>query len=173
MPERIADNFRYCPGCGSPRTDIGSNPLRCTPCGFVWYFNPSCAAGAFLRDSAGRILFIRRAHDPRKGTLAVPGGFIDAGETAEDGLRREIREEVGLEVGPLEFLCSCPNRYHYAGLTYDVCDFLFTAVVDNPNAAKSLDGVAGIEWRTPQSIDESELAFPSIRAGLAKLRERL
>ena len=169
----VAEEFRHCPHCSEALREVGRNPLRCSSCDFTWYFNPTCAAGAFLFDERGRALFIRRAREPRKGTIAVPGGFIDAGESAEQGLRREIREEVGLEVGPLRFLCSHPNRYDYAGLTYDVCDFLFTARAENPDDARSLDGVAGIEWLRLDDVKDEDLAFPSIRAGRAKLLETL
>lgn len=159
------EQFFYCPHCGSKLAHPGRNPLQCASCSFTWFFNPTCAAGAFLFNDQNEVLFIRRAKEPRKGTLAVPGGFIDAGETAEFGLRREITEEVGLTVGPLQFVCSCPNRYEYAGITYDVCDFLFTAHVENPDEAQALDGVAGIEWRKLDDVTDQELAFPSIRAG--------
>ena len=169
----IVQEFRHCPHCGEALREVGRNPLLCSSCDFTWYFNPTCAAGAFLFDERGRTLFIRRAKEPRRGTLAVPGGFIDAGESAEEGLRREIHEEVGLEVGTLRFLCSHPNRYDYAGLTYDVCDFLFSANAVNPECAAMLDGVAGIEWLRLEEVNDIDLAFPSIRAGRAKLLETM
>src|SRR5438132_414971 len=101
-----AELFRHCPRCGSARPvlDLGQNPLRCAACGLVLFLGPAVAAAAYVFDSAGRALFIRREHDPAKGKLGIPGGFVDADETAEGTLRREIREEVGLEVVNIAFL---------------------------------------------------------------------
>ncbi|HJZ53355.1 MAG TPA: NUDIX domain-containing protein [Gemmataceae bacterium] len=163
--------FRHCPRCGAARSpeDVGCVPLRCGGCGLLYFFNPSVAAAAFVFDDRGRALFIRRAHDPAKGKLAIPGGFVDIGETAEGGLQREIREEVGLEVADLAFLGSWPNLYAYREVTYPVVDLVFTARAVAPESARSLDGVAGIEWLRPADIDPAELAFPSIRETLKLL----
>src|SRR5439155_25600969 len=116
-------------------------------------------------DPAGRVLFIRRANEPAKGTLAVPGGFIDLGETLEAGLRRELREEVGLVVPDLRFVCSEVNHYLFAGVTYPVVDCLFAGTVADAAAAEPLDGVARIEWHRLADVREEDLAFPSIRTG--------
>jgi ADP-ribose pyrophosphatase YjhB (NUDIX family) len=159
--------FRCCPSCGAarPESDVGTNPLRCGDCGFTFFFNPTIAAGAFLFDAAGRCLFIRRANEPAKGTLAVPGGFVDVGESLEVALPREIREEVGLTVTHLRYVCSAVNEYPYAGVTYWVVDCIFAAEVSDPASARPLDAVAGIEWHRIEDVGEEELAFPSIRIG--------
>jgi 8-oxo-dGTP pyrophosphatase MutT (NUDIX family) len=94
---------------------------------------------------------------------------VDADETAENALRRETREEVGIEIADLRYLTSAVNRYQYAGIEYPVCDLVFAATAVAPEAARPLDAVAGIEWRHPADIDPDELAFDSLRAGLARL----
>ena len=148
---------------------VGKSPLRCGACGFVFYFNPTVAAAAFVHDAEGRVLVIRRARDPGAGKLGVPGGFVDFGESAEEGMQREVREEVGLEIEAARFLVSYPNLYFYAGVTYPVVDTYFAAVALSPELAKALDGVASVEWRKPGDIPEDELAFDSARVGLRAL----
>ena len=166
-----AELYRFCPRCGEPHPGPpGGIPFRCGPCGLTLFFNPSVAAGGFIRDGAGRTLFIRRAKDPAKGKLALPGGFVDIGETAEDAFVREVREEVGLELVDVAFLCSSPNQYHYKDVTYPVCDLLFIATAVDPGSAQALDSVAGLEWRT--EVDPDEIAFDSIRHGWEQYRQR-
>jgi mutator protein MutT len=161
--------FRHCPGCGSPVAP-GKNPLVCPACGFAFFFNPTVSAAAFVFDAAGRVLFIRRAKDPAKGKLSIPGGFIDVGETAEEALRREAREEVNLEIDRITYLCSLTNEYPYRGVTYPVCDLVFTALAVDPAAAEPRDEVAGLAWLAVADVDAGELAFPSIRRGVEVLR---
>jgi ADP-ribose pyrophosphatase YjhB (NUDIX family) len=165
---RPAELFRFCPRCGAPRAADNHNlsPFRCVGCSLAYYFNPTVAAAAVVYDAIGRALFIRRAKEPSLGKLAVPGGFIDFGESAEEGLRREVREEVGIEIDRLQFLVSFPNIYPYAGVTYPVVDLYFTAVAVNPEAARPLDAVLGIEWRYPHEVPEAEIAFDSLRVAL-------
>ncbi len=164
--------FRFCPRCAAPRdaANIGQIPLRCEVCGITYFFNPTVAAAAWLHDAAGRVLLIRRAREPAKGKLAIPGGFLDIGETAEVGLRREVREEVGLEIEHIRFFGSHPNHYHYREVTYPVLDLVFTADAVRPDLAQSLDGVCGIEWRFPAEVTPDELAFPSLKVTLASLQ---
>ena len=157
--------FLHCPRCGARRAETGTNPLRCTHCHWTYYFNPTCAVGVFLFDESDRVLWIRRAKEPRQGTLAIPGGFIDHGEPAEIALSREVREEIGIELGPVRFLGSHPNLYHYAGVTYPVVDFLFTGRVGTTSDVQPLDGVAAIEWKGLNDISDDDIAFPSIRRG--------
>ena len=168
------DLFRFCPRCGAARPvhNHGLSPLRCEGCSLAYFFNPTVAAGAFVFDDAGRVLFIRRAKEPSAGKLAVPGGFIDFGESAEDGLRRETREEVGIEVDRLQFLMSFPNSYPYAEVTYPVVDLYFTAQAINPDSAQPLDAVLGIEWRLPHEVPQEEIAFASLRAALGVLKSQ-
>ncbi len=179
--------FRFCPRCGAPASS-GSDgpppaprtaavsapePFRCPSCRFTYYFNPTIAAAVFLRRPDGRMLFVRRAREPGKGLLAPPGGFIDIGERAEDALRREVREEVGLELSSPGFLASFPNEYVYREVTYPVLDFFFVADAVDPDRARALDDVEALCWRDPQAgITPEELAFPSMRLALGELRRR-
>jgi ADP-ribose pyrophosphatase YjhB (NUDIX family) len=170
-PMQPVEMFRFCPRCGvgRPADNTGQNPFRCAACGLVYYFNPTVAAAAWVHDPAGRVLLVRRSHDPAKGKLAVPGGFVDIGESAEVALRREAREEVGLELYDIAFLTSFPNLYPYREVMYPVVDLVFTATAINPETARPLDGVSGIEWHRPADVDPAELAFPSLQESLRLL----
>ena len=138
--------------------------LVCSECKLELFVNPSPAVGAIVLDADGRVLLIRRAHDPGKGLLAVPGGFVDEGETAESALCREIREEVGLELPEVSYLMSAVNHYLHGGVVYTTLDLFFVARVATFEIAEPLDGVAEIVLRHVAEVDEHELAFDSMKA---------
>ena len=97
--EHPLSQFKYCPKCGSEHFNIHNEKSKqCTNCGFVYYFNPSSATVALILNKKNELLVCRRAKDPAKGTLDLPGGFIDMNETAEEGVTREVLEETGLKV---------------------------------------------------------------------------
>lgn len=167
-------HFRHCPRCGHAQVAPTLGTLfTCEVCQFRYYFNPTVAVVVFIRRPDGRALFVRRAKDPGKGMLAPPGGFIDIGETAEVAAVREIREEVGLSLEDLQFLCSEPNQYLYADVTYPVLDLVFTARASNPEQAQALDDVDGIEWLDPITLAPETMAFPSMQAALRFWQARL
>lgn len=62
---------------------------------------PALTVDCVVFDPRGRVLLIRRGHEPFKGCYALPGGFVDVGETVEAACRRELLEETGLAVGDL------------------------------------------------------------------------
>ena len=157
----LPELFDFCPRCGTKRTGDGTNPFHCAACGHTQYFNPAVAVAAILLGPYERILLLRRAKDPGKGKLGLPGGFVDIAETAEDALRREICEEVNLEVSSLEFLCTLPNEYHYKGVTYPVLDLFFVARAPSLAGIAALDGVESFLWLAPAEVDLREIAFHS------------
>ena len=165
--------FANCPRCGSPTAHTSDpGPFRCAACGFVLFFNAASAVAVLLLRDDGRALFIRRAKDPAKGMLGMPGGFVDDGETAEDAVMRETKEEVGLDPGELAYLSSHPNLYEYRSITYATLDIFFTARVDRPERAVPLDAVERIEWIDPLAVDLDDIAFASMRAALRVYRAR-
>ena len=165
--------FRFCPRCGKPlAAPKPGNSIECGACGLVYFLNPAVAVGVIITDEQGRALFLRRAKDPRKGMLALPGGFVDAGETAEAALCREAREEVGAELTALQYLCSHPNAYEYRGITYPVLDLFYTARLASRAARVDAAEVESFCWLTPREILLDEIAFPSIRAAVESWTNR-
>lgn len=163
----------HCPRCAAPRAGVAANPFRCAACGLVVFANVAVGAGIFAADAAGRVLLLRRAREPSKGLLGVPGGFVDAGESAEQALEREIREEVGLGLATVRFLCSAPNRYDYGGITYDVCDLFFAGTLQPGEPHADPDEVSAWVWAEPSAVRPDELAFPSTRLAWAAYRRSL
>ncbi len=73
---------------------------------------PLLTTDCVVRDDAARVLLVRRKNEPFKGAYALPGGFVDVGETTEAACRREVLEEAGIAVGDLYLVgvYSDPSR---------------------------------------------------------------
>jgi ADP-ribose pyrophosphatase YjhB (NUDIX family) len=165
-------SFRYCPRCGRGPVAPPPAPLfSCPACGFHYHFNPAAAAGVLAEDGEGRLLLVRRAKEPGRGLLGVPGGFVDIGERAEESARREAREETGVEVEGLRFLGSWPNLYAWRGVTYPVVDLYFTARARDGSTASPRHEVDEVLWLRTDEVGPEALAFPTTRAAFARYRE--
>lgn len=165
--------FGYCPRCGSPLFHVNNlKSKHCDACGFTYYFNPSAATVALIEREGERgreWLCVRRAKDPARGTLDLPGGFSDLFETSEEGVRREVLEETGLEVTDVEFLFSLPNLYVYSGLTVHTIDMFYRCCVADANVARAADDAGEILWLRPEDIRPEDFGLNSIRRGVQRL----
>lgn len=162
--------FAFCPHCGSPLfKEDGPRSKRCENCGFTFYLNPAAATAALITDKEGRLLLTRRAFEPMKGTLDLPGGFAELDETIEDALRREVKEELGVEIEHLTFIGSRPNRYPFSGFTIHTLDHFFSAQIAETSAPISVhDDVDNYVWLHPEEIDTNQIGLDSIREIVAK-----
>jgi ADP-ribose pyrophosphatase YjhB (NUDIX family) len=84
---------------------------------------PEAGCGAAIRDGEGRLLLIQRLREPEAGAWGLPGGKIDFGETAMQTARREIAEELGLEIEILGLACiaetiDCGDGRHWIAPVY-------------------------------------------------------
>ena len=128
---------------------------------------PALTVDCVAIDREGRLLLIRRKNPPYAGTYALPGGFVDVGETVEDACRRELMEETGIKAGRLALIgvYSDPRR-DPRGHTCSVA-FLTRILHARPKAG---DDAAGAQWVKPWST--LELAFDHARI-VADARRKL
>lgn len=95
--------------------------LKCQKCGFVFYQNSKPTSSALIM-SGGKVLLGKRKINPAKGAWDIPGGFLELGEHPEDGLRREIREELGVEIKIKKLLGIFMDTYGKEGYaTLNIC----------------------------------------------------
>ncbi len=164
------DQFRYCPKCGSPHFRIHNEKSKhCDDCGFTYYFNSSAATVAIILNDKKEILVCRRAKDPAKGTLDLPGGFIDLHETGEEGIAREVKEETGMEVTECVYLFSLPNLYEYSGFTVHTLDMFFGCKVDDTSKLEAHDDVAECFFLPFDKLKPEDFGLSSIRKGIMRL----
>lgn len=181
----LKNDFKMCPMCGSSKIENhGNRKWVCPDCGYDLYCNVAAAVGVVIRDRYNNVLFEVRAKNPQKGLLAVPGGFVDFNETLEEAVVRECREEIGVEITGVKFLCSAPNTYVYKNVEYKTCDVFFTAelppqfdtiddFIKGLKAEESeVTGFATYKVETIEDIEKIPLAFESARYTLKKLIEK-
>ena len=104
---------------------------------------PLLTTDCVVVDGRGRVLLVRRGHPPFKGKHALPGGFVEIGETVEEACRRELMEETGVKAGPLRLLgvYSDPKRDPRA----HTCSVVFLARIARATP-KAGDDAAAAEW---------------------------
>lgn len=121
---------RFCGRCGRPtQAQLHERVLACGACGALYYPRIApCVIGIVVRGDECLLAHNARFAD---GLYSVLAGFIEPGETAEQALLREIREETGIEAGELEYVCSQPwpfpsqlmlgfiARYHSGDIVVD------------------------------------------------------
>lgn len=134
----------------------------CDTCGFIDYANPKIVTGVVAHQN-GRILLCRRAIEPRLGFWTLPAGFLELGESVEEGAKRESREEARaeLELETLLGLYSIPR-------IGQVQIFFRARLMNDPSPGPESLEVALFEWG---EIPWKELAFPSLKWALHHYRE--
>jgi NADH pyrophosphatase NudC (nudix superfamily) len=162
--------FHYCPSCGSQNIRFENNKaFRCPDCGFLYYHNTAAATGCVV-SSGEEILLLVRGKEPARGKLDLPGGFVDPGESAFDGLRRECREELGWDPGPnFALFASFPNVYPYRNIVYNTCDMFFTITVPGlrlEDFTLEEKEIAGARFVKPREVKLEDLAFDSTRRAI-------
>ncbi len=164
--------FTFCPACGGTSVRYAEKKhWVCPQCGFDLYHNVAAAAALILAVD-GKVLTVIREREPARGMLALPGGFIDSGESAEEAARRECAEETGFVPSEVRYLCSFPNIYTYKNVPYNTCDFFFTGSAGGLQTLKAEKGeVSGFRLLAPEEIEQAPIAFDSVRRALLYWRE--
>lgn len=147
----------------APPADDRRYPLR-----------PILGVGALIFDG-DQILLVERGKDPLKGYWSLPGGVLETGETLAEGVRREVREETGLEVEPLGVVqiferiirdAAGEAEYHYVLIDYE-CRVI-------GGSLRAADDVSRVEWVPRAKLAEFRITtgtLPVIEKGFRE-RER-
>jgi ADP-ribose pyrophosphatase YjhB (NUDIX family) len=93
----MARTYPHCPSCGARFDPAAAWPRTCAVCARVSYLNPLPVVVLLLPVGDG-VLCVRRGIPPKVGELALPGGFLDVGETWRQGMARELFEETGIRI---------------------------------------------------------------------------
>ena len=169
ISQPIRNAWAFCPKCGTRSRRKGRHPFECSACGFTHFFGPVSAVGAIVCDGDGQVLLLVRGKNPGKGRYGLPGGFIDPGETAEEALGREVREEIGLTLKSQRYLATFPNEYTFHGFVLPVTDMFFVAEVESFDGMVASDGeIDAWHFCHPGPSELRRMAFKSNRRALKR-----
>jgi mutator protein MutT len=164
------DDWRHCPRCATPVTaDAGR--FECPHCGFATYAHSNPTASGVVVDDRGRVLLSKRAKDPFAGKWDLPGGFLEEGEDPLDGVKRELREEAGIEIGDERLLGIWMDRYEYRRRVVETLNIYYKARLAE-GTPEPADDVAEFRWFAASEVPLDELAFAHIPEVLSAWRSR-
>jgi ADP-ribose pyrophosphatase YjhB (NUDIX family) len=155
----VVKRMNFCSQCGS-RVEVkvpeGDNRPRhiCIDCGVIHYQNPNVVTGC-IPEWEGKVLLCRRAIEPRRGYWTLPAGFLENGESTQEGALRETIEEANARVlvGPLYTLFSLPH--------IDQIYMLFRGPLQDLDYGPGVESLE-VKLFTEKEIPWDELAFQVI-----------
>lgn len=167
---QITDNQRFCPQCGAQCfTQRCEKSMVCALCDFSYFHNAAATVTGFIFYQ-DKLLLVKRAQQPCLGMLDLPGGFVDANESNEQALKRELMEELQLTVDNMQYLFSYPNTYAYKAVTYPTLDSFFIIKLNSLPVLKIEESeLSDYCWLVPSAIDPDTLAFDSHKKALKEV----
>jgi ADP-ribose pyrophosphatase YjhB (NUDIX family) len=168
--------YTRCPVCGAPFARRSPDVLVCGECNFHLWLGSKPAVGAvLLRTIEGRkcVLLARRAIDPYRGMWDLPGGFLGNGERPEDGLVREIREELGVAATAPKLLATDIAEYPRDDIAEEarfVLTLFYECEIPDGAVLLPADDVAEAVWFPLDALPD-DIAFDCNKRILASLRQ--
>lgn len=156
--------LKYCPKCGSLKFNkSGERSLKCEVCGFHMFINASAAVAALIVDKSKKLMLVTRGIEPNYGKLDLPGGFIDPGETAENAVKRELSEELGLKVKSLKYLQSGSNEYIFSDYSVFTLDMAFKVEAESLDGLNPMDDILAYKFYSEKEMNYKDIPAPSIK----------
>jgi len=153
---------RFCLVCGARLTtavEDGRRRRRCPRCGWTYYANPVPATAAVIIEGR-RLLLGRRARPPYARAWDLPGGFLETDELPLAGLRRELREELGVGVRHATLIGFANGLYGPNGFTFLTAVY---RVHQTSRHMRAADDVSELRWFPLDKIPYRHIAFPAVR----------
>jgi ADP-ribose pyrophosphatase YjhB (NUDIX family) len=176
------EQFSFCPTCGSEyaAADFHAQSVswRCAACQYEFYQNSSPAATAVVPSKAcpAEIVLLTRTAAPGEGLLGLPGGFLKHHEPPYDGVRREVSEEILIDIDVDRLLESYLVDYRFRGAIVSVLELVFLGkpIETDVRTTRSHEASAVAYYDVRDILhDPSRLAFPEQEQALRRYRDHV
>jgi 8-oxo-dGTP diphosphatase len=154
---------KFCPDCGAalqPR-------WYCPACKQRHYDHPSVMLTCFI-SSGRKLLWMQRKLEPRQGFWAIPGGFMEAGETTAAGAARELWEETGVRLDPAELEFYMTGTITFLNQVY----IAYRATVDSQDCRAGEEALA-TAFYTREECPWDQLAYPEVNDSIHRAYDDL
>lgn len=156
--------LKFCPSCGKETLHWdGEKKWSCNNCSFTLYNNVAGAVAVVIR-CGDEIYLTKRNQEPKKGKLDLAGGFVDPRESAENTCKRELFEELQLDIdiNNLKYITSFPNVYQYKEIDYNTIDLFYEYTVSEKfEVSLALSEISETQWIKLSEINLEDIAFDS------------
>tara|TARA_B110000503_G_scaffold49036_1_gene79652 strand:+ start:6729 stop:7427 length:699 start_codon:yes stop_codon:yes gene_type:complete len=166
------DDMNYCPDCGGPLLQhVVAGELRshwfCQRCGVPHYAYPRVVVTAFVACDK-RLLWVQRDLPPQRGKWAIPGGFLEQGETLAEGAARELCEEAGIRLAPEQLQLYMTGSITFINQIY----MGFRATVESQVCPPGVESMA-CRFFTREECPWEELAYPQVNDSIRQVYDDL
>ncbi|HEY4687369.1 MAG TPA: NUDIX hydrolase [Candidatus Subteraquimicrobiales bacterium] len=164
-------DYKFCPRCKTELRVLYEDEYKrlvCPECDFIYYYNSKPTASAVIEDG-NRVLLCRRNIEPRKNYWDLPGGFLEAGEHPEEGAKREIKEELEVEIDILDTLGIFMDSYE-SSESLSTLNIYYLAKIKSGKLRMASE-INEIKWFDRDNLPK-EMAFKSNTEALSAWRAR-
>ena len=153
------DKFKYCPKCSCLDLIMTKDKnYKCESCKFMFWQNSKPTVTAIIIRN-GKVLLGKRSINPYKGYWDPPGGFLEDGEDPEQGLKREMKEELGVDIKIKKFIGVFIDKFYDQDDWYNALCLHYLCDIEKGNP-RPLEEVSELQWFSLNNIP-SRIAFKS------------
>lgn len=154
--------YPYCPQCTHKLEKKAERLAVCPSCRFHLYDNPRPTVEAIILNEKDEILLIKRGHAPHKNSWDIPGGFVDSGESGEEALKRELKEELNVIIDSHRYFGSYDDLYPFQGDTYHTLALIYVVTIGNSTVTAGDDAVEA-RFFPKDTLPFEEIGFISVK----------
>lgn len=157
--------YQFCPKCAGKFIPQKGNLSQCSSCNYHFYINPILTNGVVLENESQEILLVKRKFPPKKDYWDVAGGFIKPEETIEQSIKREVKEELGIEIKIGKIIGIYSDKYCYEGVLNSTLCLIVSAKMKS-GKIRPADDVASYKFFPKTIVLNQKIAFKGVKRGL-------